>query len=80
MTAETDETRELASSVLMFFGSELNRLRRKAGWSQEKTAKAARSTQSMISKVESARLVPSEILAKELDRAFGTTLSHEVSR
>ncbi|WP_338931362.1 helix-turn-helix transcriptional regulator [Streptomyces netropsis] len=60
------------SSLLAFFGSELRRVRTKAGKSQGDTAKLAHTTQAMISYVEAARRVPSEDLARDLDEAFGT--------
>ncbi|SFD34848.1 helix-turn-helix domain-containing protein [Streptomyces aidingensis] len=72
MTIELDQTAVPEDSVLTFFGEQLAAHRRKAGWTQEQTARAARSTQSMISKVEKARLVPSDVLAADLDRAFGS--------
>jgi transcriptional regulator with XRE-family HTH domain len=72
MTAEQDLGPVAAESVLAFFSEELRRHRARRGWSQAQTAKAALSTQSMISKVEAAKLVPSEILAAGLDKAFET--------
>jgi transcriptional regulator with XRE-family HTH domain len=71
MTAETDVP-DPTSSLLAFFGSELRRIRTKAGMSQEAAAKAAHTTQSMLSKVEAAKRVPSEDLARDLDATFGT--------
>ncbi|MFJ7590830.1 Scr1 family TA system antitoxin-like transcriptional regulator [Streptomyces sp. NPDC097617] len=71
MTAETDGP-DPTSSLLAFFGSELLRIRTEAGWSQAKTAHKAHTTQSMLSKVESAQRVPSEDLVHDLDEAFGT--------
>jgi transcriptional regulator with XRE-family HTH domain len=49
-------------SLLEFFGSELRRVRIEAGESQQWTASAAYTTQSMISKVEHAKQVPSGAL------------------
>ncbi|WP_313896199.1 helix-turn-helix transcriptional regulator [Streptomyces sp. YIM 98790] len=72
MTIELDQTAAPEDSVLTFFGEQLAAYRKKAGWSQERTAREARSTQSMISKVEKARLIASDVLAADLDRAFGT--------
>lgn len=71
MTAETDVP-DPTSSLLAFFGSELRRIRIKAGMSQEAAAKAAHTTQSMLSKVEGGKRVPSADLARDLDTAFGT--------
>ncbi|MBW1596487.1 helix-turn-helix transcriptional regulator [Streptomyces sp. JJ38] len=61
-----------SSSMLAFFGSELRRIRTEAGLRQCEAAKRAHTTQSMISKVEAARRVPSEELSKDLDSAFGS--------
>ncbi len=71
MTEET-EAPDPTTSMLAFFGSELRRLRRVAGLSQEQVAKDAHSTQAMISYVESARRVPTADLACGLDCAFTT--------
>ncbi|MGA5132886.1 helix-turn-helix domain-containing protein [Streptomyces olivoreticuli] len=71
MTVESDRP-DPTASMLAFFGSEALRMRTKAGWSQEKTAKEALSTQAMISYVENAKRVPSKELATSLDAAFGT--------
>ncbi|WP_116213246.1 helix-turn-helix domain-containing protein [Streptomyces olivoreticuli] len=71
MTVEADRP-DPTTSMLAFFGSEALRMRTKAGWSQEKTAKEALSTQAMISYVENAKRVPSKELAASLDAAFGT--------
>ncbi|MBH1935194.1 helix-turn-helix transcriptional regulator [Streptomyces sp. AV19] len=71
MTAETDSP-DPTSSLLAFFGSELKRVRTEAGKSQGETARLAHTTQAMISYVESAKRVPSEDLARDLDVAFGT--------
>ncbi|MGW2368150.1 helix-turn-helix domain-containing protein [Streptomyces sp. NPDC001667] len=71
MTVEADRP-DPTESMLAFFGSEALRLRTKAGWSQEKTAKEALSTQAMISYVEHAKRVPSKELAAGLDAAFHT--------
>ncbi|MGW6455944.1 helix-turn-helix domain-containing protein [Streptomyces sp. NPDC055078] len=71
MTAETDGP-DPATSLLAFFGCELLRIRTAAGLSQEKLAKKAHTTQSMLSKIEAARRVPSKDLAEDLDRALGT--------
>ncbi|KNB52911.1 helix-turn-helix domain-containing protein [Streptomyces caatingaensis] len=71
MAAETD-TPDPTSSLLAFFGSELRRVRLAEGKSQSETAKLAHTTQAMISYVESAKRVPSEELARDLDLAFGT--------
>ncbi|MEV4442583.1 helix-turn-helix transcriptional regulator, partial [Streptomyces sp. NPDC049577] len=68
MTAETDSP-DPTSSLLAFFGSELKRVRTESGKSQEATAKLAHTTQAMISYVESAKRVPSEDLARDLDVA-----------
>lgn len=72
MAAEDDQGPVAAESVLTFFGDELRRHRLRRGWSQAETARAAHSTQSMMSKVEAARVTPSEILAAGLDKAFDT--------
>ncbi|MGY5131306.1 helix-turn-helix domain-containing protein [Streptomyces nigrescens] len=71
MTAETDGP-DPTTSLLAFFGSEVLRLRTEAGWSQGRLAKAALSTQAMISYVEGAKRVPTEELAHGLDEAFST--------
>ncbi|MCC3768386.1 helix-turn-helix transcriptional regulator [Streptomyces sp. UNOC14_S4] len=71
MTVEADRP-DPTASMLAFFGSEVLRLRTKAGWSQEKTAHEARSTHAMISYVENAKRVPSKELADGLDVAFRT--------
>jgi transcriptional regulator with XRE-family HTH domain len=71
MTAETDAP-DPTSSLLAFFGSELRRIRKESGLSQEQTAKAAHATQAMISYVEAAKRVPTEDLARDLDVAFTT--------
>ncbi|MFE2638972.1 helix-turn-helix domain-containing protein [Streptomyces scopuliridis] len=71
MTAETDGP-DPTSSLLAFFGSELKRIRTAADVSQDEAAVRAHTTQSMISKVESAKRVPSEDLACDLDTAFAT--------
>ncbi|MEW1721229.1 helix-turn-helix transcriptional regulator [Streptomyces sp. NPDC093109] len=71
MTAETDAP-DPTSSLLAFFGSELKRIRQGAGVSQDEAATRSHTTQSMISKVEAAKRVPSEELACDLDMAFGT--------
>ncbi|MDT0305462.1 helix-turn-helix transcriptional regulator [Streptomyces sp. DSM 44917] len=60
------------SSLLAFFGSELRRIRLEAKASQGETAKRAHTTQAMISYIESAKRVPSEDLARDLDLAFDT--------
>ncbi|WP_103502011.1 MULTISPECIES: helix-turn-helix transcriptional regulator [unclassified Streptomyces] len=60
------------SSLLAFFGSELRRLRTKAGLSQRALAVKAHTTQSMLSKVEAAKQVPSVELADDFDLALGT--------
>ncbi|MEU5127637.1 helix-turn-helix domain-containing protein [Streptomyces mobaraensis] len=72
MTTEDDSLPDPTSSMLAFFGSELNRIRRKAGKSQTQAAEMAHTTQAMISYVERAKRVPSEPLAHDLDSAFGT--------
>ncbi|UIX31328.1 helix-turn-helix domain-containing protein [Streptomyces sp. GQFP] len=72
MTVETDPAPDPTKSLLAFFGTELARIRTKAGLSQEKLAKLAHTTQSMISKVEAAKRVPSEDLARDLDIALKT--------
>ncbi|RKN06308.1 helix-turn-helix domain-containing protein [Streptomyces radicis] len=72
MTVEAEEFPDPASSLLAFFGSELRRVRQDAGLSQEEGARKAHTTQSMLSKVEAAKRVPSEDLARDLDAAFGT--------
>ncbi|MGW1073527.1 helix-turn-helix domain-containing protein [Streptomyces sp. NPDC002537] len=71
MTVEADRP-DPTASMLAFFGSEALRLRTKAGWSQETTAKEAHSTHAMISYVENAKRVPSKELAESLDAAFRT--------
>jgi transcriptional regulator with XRE-family HTH domain len=71
MTAETDGP-DPTASLLAFFGTELTRIRTERGLSQEKLAKLAHTTQSMISKVEAAKRVPSEALARDLDVALKT--------
>ncbi|WP_431041410.1 helix-turn-helix domain-containing protein [Streptomyces sp. P1-3] len=72
MAVEEDTTPDPSSSLLAFFGSELRRVRLQAGVSQEEAAERAHTTQSMISKVEAAKRVPSEDLARDLDIAFKT--------
>lgn len=72
MTVEEDRTPDPSSSLLAFFGSELHRLRSKARLSQTEVAKLAHTTQSMVSKLEFAKRVPSEDLARDLDIALGT--------
>ncbi|MEW2116489.1 helix-turn-helix transcriptional regulator [Streptomyces sp. NPDC005474] len=72
MTVETDTAPDPTKSLLAFFGTELTRLRTKAGLSQEQTARLAHTTQSMISKIESANRVPSLDLARDLDTALKT--------
>ncbi|EDY43612.1 xre family toxin-antitoxin system, antitoxin component [Streptomyces sp. SPB074] len=71
VTAETDAP-DAASSLLAFFGTELSRLRSERGMSQGKLAKAAYTTQAMISYVENAERVPSPELAQNLDTALET--------
>ncbi|MER5766651.1 helix-turn-helix domain-containing protein [Streptomyces sp. NPDC001985] len=71
MTAETDGP-DPTRSLLAFFGCELCRIRTEVGMSQGKLARAAHTTQSMISKIEAAKRVPSEELATDLDAALGT--------
>ncbi|MFR9727440.1 helix-turn-helix domain-containing protein [Streptomyces sp. MS19] len=71
MTVETDAP-DPTSSLLAFFGSELRRIRLDQQVSQEEAARRAFTTQSMLSKVEAARRVPSHDLAQDLDRAFNT--------
>ncbi|MFJ1746357.1 Scr1 family TA system antitoxin-like transcriptional regulator [Streptomyces sp. NPDC088116] len=71
MTVETDAP-DPTTSLLAFFGSELRRIRTERGVSQEEAASRAHTTQSLISKVEAARRVPSEDLARDLDTAFRT--------
>ncbi|MER5780293.1 helix-turn-helix transcriptional regulator [Streptomyces mobaraensis] len=71
MPVETDVPDPL-SSPLTFFGRELSRLRNEARLSQARMARAARTTQAMISYVENAKRVPSEDLARDLDLALGT--------
>ncbi|MGY4959005.1 helix-turn-helix domain-containing protein [Streptomyces nigrescens] len=71
MTAETDAP-DPTSSLLAFFGSELERIRTAAGVSQGECAAEAHTTQSMISKIEHACRVPSEDLARDLDAALKT--------
>ncbi|MBC2878425.1 MULTISPECIES: helix-turn-helix domain-containing protein [Streptomyces] len=72
MATEDDSLPDPTSSMLAFFGSELNRIRRKAGKSQTQAAEMAHTTQAMISYVERAKRVPSEALAHDLDSAFET--------
>ncbi|MBY8886672.1 helix-turn-helix transcriptional regulator [Streptomyces sp. PTM05] len=71
MTVEAKDL-QTAPSLLAFFGTELQRVRNKAGWSQSKTAKAAHTTQAMVSYIESGERVPSADLARDLDLAFDT--------
>ncbi|MEU6443978.1 helix-turn-helix transcriptional regulator [Streptomyces sp. NPDC047046] len=75
MTAETDAP-DAASSLLAFFGTELLRVRSERGMSQGKLAKAAYTTQAMISYVENAERVPSPELAQNLDTALETAGLH----
>ncbi|MGW1717232.1 helix-turn-helix domain-containing protein [Streptomyces sp. NPDC002156] len=70
MTVETGPAPDPTKSLLAFFGTELARIRTKQGLSQERLAKLAHTTQSMISKVEAAKRVPSEDLARDLDIAL----------
>ncbi|MFE1959223.1 Scr1 family TA system antitoxin-like transcriptional regulator [Streptomyces sp. NPDC059479] len=72
MPAETDNAPDPTTSLLAFFGSELLRVRTERGMSQEKLAKDAHTTQSMVSKVEAAQRVPSEALARDFDAALNT--------
>ncbi|MGQ4515561.1 Scr1 family TA system antitoxin-like transcriptional regulator [Streptomyces sp. DW26H14] len=72
MTAETDSPPDPTTSLLAFFGSELQRIRTETGKSQGAVAKAAHTTQSMISKIEAGRRVPSEGLAADLDDCLCT--------
>ncbi|WP_405535663.1 helix-turn-helix transcriptional regulator [Streptomyces sp. NBC_00075] len=72
MTVETDPAPDPTKSLLAFFGTELARIRTKQGLSQEQTARLAHTTQSMLSKVESAKRVPSLDLARDLDIALKT--------
>ncbi|MBA0053197.1 XRE family transcriptional regulator [Streptomyces sp. AJS327] len=72
MTVEEDKAPDPSSSLLAFFGSELRRIRIKCGLSQEETARKAHTTQSMLSKVEFAKRVPSAELARDLDVALNT--------
>ncbi|MFF2850144.1 Scr1 family TA system antitoxin-like transcriptional regulator [Streptomyces sp. NPDC058001] len=72
MTVEADSAPDPTSSLLAFFGSELRRIRTKLGLTQEEAAQKAHTTQSMLSKIEAAKRVPSEDLARDLDVAFGT--------
>ncbi|MFE1175863.1 helix-turn-helix domain-containing protein [Streptomyces sp. NPDC058773] len=69
MTAETDEP-DPTASLLAFFGTELTRIRTELRLSQEKTAKLAHTTQSMLSKIEAGKRVPSKELAHDLDAAL----------
>ncbi|MCA1220457.1 helix-turn-helix domain-containing protein [Streptomyces sp. 8L] len=73
MTAETDSPDpDPATSLLAFFGSELQRIRSEQNKSQGMLARRAHTSQSMISKIEAGRRVPSEDLARVLDRALDT--------
>ncbi|MDX3457797.1 helix-turn-helix transcriptional regulator [Streptomyces sp. ME02-8801-2C] len=72
MAVETDPAPDPTKSLLAFFGTELARIRIKLGLSQEQTARLAHTTQSMISKVEAAKRVPSLDLARDLDLALKT--------
>ncbi|WP_329220394.1 helix-turn-helix transcriptional regulator [Streptomyces sp. NBC_01485] len=72
MTVEANSALDPNTSLLVFFGTELARIRTLKGLSQERLAKLAHTTQSMLSKVESAKRVPSEDLARDLDIALGT--------
>lgn len=69
MTAEIDVP-DPTASLLAFFASELKRIR--GCVSQEDAARRAHTTQSMLSKIEAMRRVPSEALAHDLDQAFDT--------
>ncbi|MEU5426424.1 helix-turn-helix transcriptional regulator [Streptomyces olivoreticuli] len=72
MAEETGPAPDPTRSLLAFFGSETSRLRGEAGMSQEALAEKTHTTQSMISKVESAKRVPSKELARDLDAALKT--------
>ncbi|GAA0369205.1 helix-turn-helix transcriptional regulator [Streptomyces blastmyceticus] len=72
MAEETGPAPDPTRSLLAFFGSETSRLRGEAGMSQEALAEKAHTTQSMISKVEAAKRVPSKDLARDLDAALKT--------
>lgn len=71
MSADTDVP-DPQTSPLAFFGTELRRVRGAAKLTQGQTAQRTYSTQAMISYVESGKRVPTEELARELDRVFGT--------
>lgn len=71
MTAEL-EGRDPAQSVLGFFGAELRRMRMKAGWSQAALAARLYCTDSLLSKIEAAKRMPSEELAQRCDEVFET--------
>ncbi|QMU79486.1 helix-turn-helix transcriptional regulator [Streptacidiphilus sp. PB12-B1b] len=68
--ATANEPPDPTSSVLAFFASEVIRLRTQQGWSQEELARRAHATQAAISYVETAKRVPSDLLAHGLDMAF----------
>ncbi|MEU1442388.1 helix-turn-helix transcriptional regulator [Streptomyces sp. NPDC059340] len=72
MTVEADTAPDPKASLLAFFGTELTRIRTRADLSQARAARLAHTTQSMLSKIEAAKRVPSEDLARDLDTAFGT--------
>jgi transcriptional regulator with XRE-family HTH domain len=68
--ATTHDSPDPTSSVLAFFATEVIRLRTREGWSQEELARRAHATQAAISYVETAKRVPSDLLAQGLDVAF----------
>lgn len=57
-------------SLLAFFGARLLKMRTAREWSQGELGRKAHTTASMISYIESAKRVPSEDLARDLDAAF----------
>ncbi|WP_329119783.1 helix-turn-helix domain-containing protein [Streptomyces sp. NBC_01465] len=72
MAVETDPLPDPTTSLLAFFGTEVRRIRTSVGMSQEEAARKAHTTQSMLSKIEAAKRVPSADLARDLDLAFRT--------
>lgn len=74
MTAENevDPTVDPKTSTLAFFGVELRIQREKAGMSQTELAKKVHCAPSLLSKIESAKRVPTEELAERCDAALCT--------
>jgi DNA-binding XRE family transcriptional regulator len=61
-----------SSSPLAFFAAEVKRLRGNTGTTQERLAEAINYASSTVAAIETCRLLPSEDLARGLDKVFGT--------